>query len=243
MNKLKVIEMNGQETIDSRLVAEALEVQHKNLLKKIAQYEDILAGSNCSPLDFFIPSEYVDAQRKTRKCYFLTKKGCEMVANKTTGEKGVIFTAMYVEAFNEMQDRQTQYRLPTSNRELIQLLLNASEDTNARVDNIENQLKNMKDEMSLSQNEYSEINSLVRKRINKVVSEEPMFCGRKITRKQRGRLYSEIKRDVLIITGAQSYNQIRKKDYWRVKEFIMSWEPSRATIIGILGYEQSRLAL
>lgn len=50
MNKLKVIEMNGQETIDSRLVAEALEVQHKNLLKKIAQYEDILAGSNCIPL-------------------------------------------------------------------------------------------------------------------------------------------------------------------------------------------------
>ena len=27
--------MNGQQTIDSRLVAEALDMQHKNLLKKI----------------------------------------------------------------------------------------------------------------------------------------------------------------------------------------------------------------
>ena len=50
MNKLKVIEMNGQETIDSRLVAEALEVQHKHLLEKIRNYEDILAGRDFGPL-------------------------------------------------------------------------------------------------------------------------------------------------------------------------------------------------
>lgn len=34
----------------------------------------------------------------------LTKKGCEMVANKMTGEKGVLFTAAYVTAFNKMEE-------------------------------------------------------------------------------------------------------------------------------------------
>lgn len=103
MNKLKIVDMNGQQTIDSRLVAEALEMQHKNLLKKIRAYEQILTGSKFSPLDFFIPTNYEDGKGEGRLCYMLTKKGCEMVANKTTGEKGVIFTAMYVDVFNTME--------------------------------------------------------------------------------------------------------------------------------------------
>ena len=95
--------MNGQQTIDSRLVAEVLKVRHKNLLKKVRNYEDILTSSKFSSLDFFAPNTYKDSKEEARKCYMLTKKGCEMVANKTTGEKGVIFTAMYVEAFNKME--------------------------------------------------------------------------------------------------------------------------------------------
>lgn len=106
MNKLRIVDMNGQQTIDSRLVAEALEMQHKNLLKKVRGYEQILLGSKFSPVEFFVPSTYKDSTGRTLDCYMLTKKGCEMVANKTTGEKGVIFTAMYVEAFNEMEQRQ-----------------------------------------------------------------------------------------------------------------------------------------
>ena len=36
-------------------------------------------------------------------CYLLSKMGCEMVANKLTGEKGILFTAAYVKRFNEME--------------------------------------------------------------------------------------------------------------------------------------------
>jgi len=104
--------MNGRQTIDSRLIAEVLEIQHKNLLKKVRNYEDILLSSKFSSIDFFIPSTYKDSIGRTLDCYMLTKKGCEMIANKTTGEKGVIFTAMYVEAFNDMQQdlKSIQYQ-------------------------------------------------------------------------------------------------------------------------------------
>lgn len=108
MNKLKIVDMNGQQTIDSRLVAETLEIQHKNLLQKIRGYEDILEGSKFSSRQFFIPSSYLSEQNKEQPCYMLTKKGCEMVANKITGEKGVIFTAMYVDVFNTME-KQTNF--------------------------------------------------------------------------------------------------------------------------------------
>ena len=113
MNKLKIVNMNGQQTIDSRLVAEALEMRHTDLLRKIDGYTGILENAKLRSHDFFIPDTYkIDRNTKTYKCYMLTKKGCEMVANKTTGEKGVIFTAMYVEAFNDMQQdlKSIQYQ-------------------------------------------------------------------------------------------------------------------------------------
>ena len=103
MNNLKITELNGKSVIGSREVAEMIEVTHANLLKKIRAYEDNLTKSKLTSLDFFIPNEYQDTKGETRKCYLLTKMGCEMVANKLTGEKGVIFTAKYVEAFNAME--------------------------------------------------------------------------------------------------------------------------------------------
>lgn len=63
--------------------------------------------SNFGLVDFFIPSTYKDGKGETRPCYLLTKKGCDMVANKMTGEKGVLFTAAYVTAFEKMRDTIT----------------------------------------------------------------------------------------------------------------------------------------
>lgn len=91
------------ETIDSREVAEMVDMEHKNLLSKIRKYIEILDGSKLRSQDFFVPRTYINSQNKEQPCYLLTKKGCEMVANKLTGEKGVIFTAKYVNRFEEME--------------------------------------------------------------------------------------------------------------------------------------------
>ena len=87
MSELEIIELNGQRLVDSREVAEMIEMQHKDLMKKVRNYVDILTGAKLRSLDFFIPGEYKDTKGEFRKCYFLTKQGCEMVANKLTGEK------------------------------------------------------------------------------------------------------------------------------------------------------------
>ncbi len=74
--------------------------------RKIALVEKSNAG-NFSLSDFFIPSTYTDNKGEQRPCYLLTKKGCDMVANKLTGEKGVLFTAAYVTAFEKMRRELT----------------------------------------------------------------------------------------------------------------------------------------
>ena len=116
MNKLQVFLHGNTEVVDSREVARMVEKQHKHLLRDIQGYIDVMENSNQSkfgpvsteskfgPSDFFIPSTYQDSKGEARPCYLLTKKGCDMVANKMTGEKGVLFTAAYITAFERMRE-------------------------------------------------------------------------------------------------------------------------------------------
>lgn len=104
MNELRVFNFNDAEVVDSRDAAEMTNVRHADLIEKITGYMKHLANGNFRSLDFFIPNTYKDAQDKPRPCYLLTKKGCDMVANKMTGEKGVLFTAAYVSAFEKMRE-------------------------------------------------------------------------------------------------------------------------------------------
>lgn len=104
---LQVINHNGIEVVDSREVADMIGKQHAHLMRDIKGYSDVIENSNESNfglVDFFIPSAYTDSKGETRPCYLLTKKGCDMVANKMTGEKGVLFTAAYVTAFEKMRE-------------------------------------------------------------------------------------------------------------------------------------------
>lgn len=146
MNELSIIHQNGVDVIDSRSVAEAIGKNHKELLRDIRNYVEILekaterksapsenpyesnernfapvensnesnfglveksTESNFGLSDFFVPSTYTDSTGRTLPCYLLTKKGCDMVANKMTGEKGVLFTAAYVTAFEKMRRELT----------------------------------------------------------------------------------------------------------------------------------------
>ena len=106
MYDLTLIKKDGHGYIDSREVALLIGKQHNHLLRDIRGYCSIITNfieSNFGLNDFFVESTYFDSIGRELPCYLLTKMGCEMVANKLTGEKGVLFTAAYVFKFNEME--------------------------------------------------------------------------------------------------------------------------------------------
>ena len=104
---LTVIKRDGQLLVDSREVAEMVERPHNDLMKSIRGYADYLTKGNFSLSDFFIQNTYKDSTGRSLPSYLLTKKGCDMVANKMTGEKGVLFTAAYVTKFDQMEKELT----------------------------------------------------------------------------------------------------------------------------------------
>ena len=136
---LSIVNRDGKLVADSREVARMIGKRHDHLVRDIQGYIAILNKSsetlatqqtpNLGTANFFLESSYkADDGSRSYPCYLLTKQGCEMVANKLTGEKGVLFTAAYVQQFNAMQEkmatRQTQLMSPT---QMLRLQLEAME--------------------------------------------------------------------------------------------------------------------
>lgn len=104
----------GDQTITTMEIAEMMGVSHWQVLRKldgreskgkhIRGYVEILADNQMVVSDFFVPATYLSEQNKEMPCYKVTKMGCEFLANKFTGEKGVLFTAKYIKRFHEMED-------------------------------------------------------------------------------------------------------------------------------------------
>lgn len=121
MNKLALINSDGEIYADSRDVAAAINVEHRNLLRTIHSYCEILSESKIAlaelgqhkieQSDFFVEAEYTNSQNKKMPCYLITRKGCDMIANKLTGKKGVLFTAAYVSAFEQMKQAVEQAKI------------------------------------------------------------------------------------------------------------------------------------
>ncbi|MCY9539252.1 Rha family transcriptional regulator, partial [Paenibacillus alvei] len=111
MNQLQ--EFN-RSTISSVEIAGMMKISHWEVLRKLDGTEKVkgiiqtFTDNKIVVSDYFIESSYKDASGKVNKCYELTKMGCEFLANKFTGEKGILFTAMYVKRFNEMERNANQ---------------------------------------------------------------------------------------------------------------------------------------
>lgn len=126
MTELQVFNFNQVDVVDSREVAKLVDIRHADLLEKIGGYTRYLTNGKFRSLDFFIPSTYQDSKGETRPCYLLTKKGCDMVANKMTGKKGVLFTAAYVTAFEKMREK-VGYALPKDYPTALRALADSEE--------------------------------------------------------------------------------------------------------------------
>ena len=120
-----------ENTISSREVAEMLEIRHYHMLDKIDKLNSILTKRNLGPLKYWYETEYKAGNGEMRREYQVTKKGCELIAHKTEGEKGVLFTVRYMDRFEEMEEK-LQKQLPGTYIEALEQLL-ASEKEKERL--------------------------------------------------------------------------------------------------------------
>lgn len=226
----ELINTSAIETIDSREVAEMVGIQHKDLLKKVRNYQQILESAKLRPQDFFIPSTYkVENNNKTYECYLLTKKGCEMVANKLTGEKGVIFTAKYVNRFAEMEQK---IKLPKTDREILFLSVKVQEETAQRVDVLEEKVSDLEKSTTIDSSQQYTLERIAKTTVISALGGIDSRAYQLMSRK----LFSNIWRDYKKYFKLGSYRDTLKTDYENAKNYLESWSPKVNTSLKIKEY-------
>ena len=225
----ELINTSAIETIDSREVAEMVDMEHKNLLSKIRKYVEILDGSKLSSPQFFVPSTYVNNQNKEQPCYLLTKKGCEMVANKLTGEKGVIFTAKYVNRFAEMEQK---IKLPKTDREILFLSVKVQEETAQRVDVLEEKVSDLEKSTTIDSSQQYTLERIAKTTVISALGGIDSRAYQLMSRK----LFSNIWREYKKYFKLGSYRDTLKTDYENAKNYLESWSPEVNTSLKIKEY-------
>ncbi|QUH21460.1 Rha family transcriptional regulator [Alkaliphilus sp. B6464] len=158
-----------ESTLDSREVTEMVGKRHDHLLRDIENYSQYLKNANDPKVgeveSFFISSTYVDSKGEERPNYKITKKGCEFIAHKLTGQKGAIFTATYINRFHEM-DKQLKAPMQELSPQL-QLLINMElkqREIEMAITETKQEVQGIRDAMVLDHDSWrKECNTLINK--------------------------------------------------------------------------------
>ena len=100
--------------LDSREVARMMGKKHKEILRYIEGKVDgnahvtgilpTLQGEQLTTTDYFIESSFIADNGIKCRCYLCTRMGCDLLATRQKGEKGILFCAKYVKRFKEMEE-------------------------------------------------------------------------------------------------------------------------------------------
>ena len=231
-NSYKVLKNNeGQavQTIPSYEVAKMMEVEHAKVLRMIEGDKThigiipTLRKAQLGVSEYFIESTYkVENNNKIYKCYECTKLGCDMLANKITGEKGILFTARYVKKFNEMIENP--YKGISTELRAILMLDKKQQEIEKRVTGIENK---MTIDYELAENLR-----------NAISSRAVYLLGGKYTdayKKLSKKLFAEFYKGLKTSFKVNSYKNIAQKNYDDALKYIENWKPSEMLVYAIQG--------
>ncbi|BDR81063.1 Rha family transcriptional regulator [Clostridium tetani] len=222
MSQLVLKMVNDQPTVDSREVARLVNKEHKNLIRDIRGYIDILEGSNLSSQKFFIESTYINIQNKVQPCYLLTRKGCDMVANKLTGEKGVLFTAEYVTRFEEMEQVLKKSMKPLSPMDQLKLQYQVLEEHQEKLITIESKVISLENNMTIDYGQQLVLQELAKAKAIKEMGGKENYCYR--DRSLRSKVFSSVWKDFKDYLAVNSYRNTAKKDFDKAKEYLKDWK-------------------
>lgn len=218
-------ESNPMPTILSTEVAEMMEMEHWKLLRKIDGINKDFNDNKIVVVEYWIESSYTDRKGEERRCYEVTKKGCEFLAHKTTGTKGNLFTARYMDRFEEMEGIIRSYVPQLSEKEKLQLSILNGNDTE-RMDSLKRYEVLLEEEISAPLLETIDNQDVV---IDTIIPDDKLYAVGDVGRILRGytkemgyqKIFDYLRNNKILISdkGTQKHNSpyYNYTDYFMMK--------------------------
>ncbi|HAP7871188.1 TPA: Rha family transcriptional regulator, partial [Enterococcus faecium] len=204
--------------------AESFDKKHRHVLTAIDELKEGVAENWA---DLFWEDTYVHPQNKqSYRIIYMNRDGFSLLAMGFTGKKALSFKLQYIEAFNKMEKELKDQlpSIPATKREMALLALAANEETNERVDAIESDLNDLKNNQLLAEPDYRTISNMVRNKIRVICNQQHLNS------KAKAELFKDLNGGIKRITGAVARNRIKAKQFDDVIDFINNWMPSTATM-------------
>jgi Rha family phage regulatory protein len=228
MNQLQVVSHDGQLVTDSREVAKMIDREHNGLLKSIRSYIQYFAEGEIAHSDFFIEGSYKDSNQQSRPCFLLTRKGCDMVANKTTGQKGVLFTAEYVTRFKEMEHELQRPKALTDKEQRIEML-KLSLELEERSQEHDDRISNLEENMRIDGIQERKIQNKGSQVVIESLGGKKSPAYKNISKKAFSALWRDFKNHFML----PRFSELPRVQYQDGMRFIGMWQPSTSLRIEI----------
>lgn len=192
---------------------------------EIKNHKDVISRLNLKGVDT------IDTLTKggLQKMNFINESNLYKVIFQSRKPQAEQFTEWVTSEVLPTLRRTGSYRLPQTPEEKIQLLLEANQSANAKIEKVEERVSNLEDNRFLNPNEYGYLNTQISARVKEVKEVLHLECDRK----QNSELFRSIGREIKQIAGVKCRSQLRYKDFEKVLDFIRTWEPSKATLYTI----------
>lgn len=228
MNQMQIIEFYNQRLLTTEQLAEFYEATEKQIKQNFNNNkEKFIEGKHFYRLegqqlkDFKNRVENFDLVGKNANQLILyTKRGASRHSKMLgTDRAWDMFDELEENYFNPKQQAQ----IPTSNRELILLALEGNEETNQRIDKIDERLVDIEENKLITTEDKGTIDRAVRKKVYQICKEQHLGQNAK------GMLYQDLGSSIKQLFKVPNRGRIKDKDFRKVLNFINWWEPSSVT--------------
>lgn len=114
------------------------------------------------------------------------------------------------------------YQIPADPMAALKLMFEAQSQTNDKVEHIQEDVKELKDNKLLNPGQYNYLGTQIRKRVREIKEVRKLD----LTAKQNSKLYSFINRDLNKYVGIRTRSQFKEKDFEKALNFISEWDLS-----------------
>lgn len=218
MNEL-VIMKSKQALTTSLKVAETFEKKHQHVLRDIDSLKKDVSNFG----HMFEETSIKDSYGREQRAYFMNRDGFTLLAMGYTGKKALQFKLKYIEAFNKMEQIIKEQALPQTPEEKLKLTMEAAHHLDQRVSQIEDDLKDIKENAEVDESQRYQ---LLQERKKRVID----ACGGSESNyyreKKAKKVFSEFGRDFKKAFEIPRYDCLKAKLFDDAIDFTKKWYPS-----------------
>lgn len=213
---------DGTVAVSGRELHEGLEIQtpYKQWIDRMIDY-----GFEINT-DYIIMSEKVHTQKSVRayeqENHIMTLDMGKEIAMLQRSDAGKNIRRYFIKI-----EKSYRQQKPLSTADQIKLIAQGNSELNERIDTVEDEITDIRENTKLDAGEYGAIAKAVS---NKVAQIRYSMEIDKDNKKANKELFQDINTEIKRVAGVSTRSQLKQKDFENVMELIRLWQPSQSTV-------------